>query len=33
MRKISITAVAAVMILSFGMWAGVLTIAGALAAN
>jgi hypothetical protein len=33
MRKISITAIAAVMILSFGMWAGALTIAGALAAN
>lgn len=34
MRKISITAVAAVMILiGFGVWAGALTTAGALSAN
>jgi hypothetical protein len=33
MRKISITTVAAVVILSFGTWAGALTIAGALAAD
>lgn len=33
MRKISITAVAAVVILSLGTWAGALTIAGALAAD
>jgi hypothetical protein len=33
MRKISITAVTAIMILSLGTWAGALTIAGALAAD